>query len=67
MGHNKYTTSCSKLVWVVTLKEPALENGLRIQQVAAWDFTEVLTYFTEEAKTKIIEVKNTGTEVTYHY
>lgn len=60
------TTSCTKSIWIVILKD----NGdikTRTRRVAAWNLSEVLAYFNEEGQKNIIEIRKSDEEITYHY
>ncbi len=58
------TTSCNKNIWRVVFKDSPHN---RSQNVAAYNLSEVLSYFTKEAHDKIVEIKETEEKITYHY
>lgn len=58
------TTSCTKPIWIVIFQDP---TGKRPQRVAAYKLKDVLDYFNEDGLQKIIEIKKTDEQITYHY
>lgn len=58
-------TSCTKTVWIIIFHDGG--GTKRTHRVAANDFLEVLSYYTEEALLRIISVLKQDEEVTHHY
>lgn len=60
-------TSATKHIWKVKFHTPGREIVFREQLVAAWNLSEVLTYFNAEAQNTIIEITKQTEQITYYY
>lgn len=62
-------TSCTKRIWKVTFLglDKNEHKKLSTYQVAARDLLEVLSYYTQDGCSKIVEIQKLEEEVTYYY
>lgn len=65
MNENKLTKSATKNIWAITFQSENSKS--RIQNVAAYDLLDALSYFNMEGLKKIVKIEKLSEEITYSY